>query len=59
MWENLLVIGKGIKVTASNLIEEFQPIFSESQIQKQKEMDTYTYFCDFVHTLDMKGLFTA
>lgn len=57
MWESVLVVGKGVKVTPTTLIDGIHVIYSESQMKRQKEADTYTYFCDFIHTLAMKGKF--
>ena len=44
MWERLLVIGKGVKMTASNLIDELAATYSESQLRKEKEIDTHLHF---------------
>ena len=54
MWESVFVIGTEGTITASILIDEMQPLFSESQLKKDKESDTYTFFCDLIHSLESK-----
>lgn len=57
VWETVFVVGKGHQVTASSLIDSFDVLHSESQVKRESEADTYTYFCDFIHSVDMKGKF--
>ena len=56
VWKTALVIGKGIPVTANSLIESFDVLYSDSQAKQEAEADTYTYFCDFIHSVDMNGV---
>ena len=55
IWEPVFVSGKGPAVTANSLIECLDTEYSESQVKREKEADTYTYFCDFVYCVEMKG----
>lgn len=55
LWEPVFVIGKGHQVTANSLIDSFDIVYSESQVKREAEADTYTYFCDFVHSVHLKG----
>ena len=55
MWERILVVGKSVAMTATNLIDKLDAVFSESQLRKEKEVDTFAFFCYFIHTLGMKG----
>ncbi len=42
IWEDAFVAGKGMQVTANSL-------------QRNTEADAYMYFCDFIHSVHMKG----
>ena len=55
VWETVFVIGKGNQVTASSLIDSFDVEHSENQVKRETEADTFTYFCEFIHSVDMKG----
>ena len=55
LWEPVFVIGKGHQVTSHSLIDSFDTVYSESQVKQEAEADTYTYFCDFVHSVHLKG----
>ena len=55
VWETVFVIGKGNQVTASSLIDSFDVEHSENQVKRETEADTFTYFCEFMHSVDMKG----
>ena len=55
VWETVFVIGKGNPVTASSLIDSFDVKHSENQVKRENKADTFTYFCDFVHSVDMQG----
>lgn len=57
IWENVFVIGKGLPVTANSLIESFDVVYSVSQMERELEADTYTYFCVFIHNVDMKVVY--
>lgn len=43
MWERILVVGKGVTMTATNLIDELDAVFSESQLRKEMEVDTFAF----------------
>ena len=43
------------KVTASSLIDSFDVKHSENQVKRETEADTFTYFCEFIHSVNMKG----
>ena len=55
VWETVFVIGKGNQVTARALIDSFDVEHSENQVKRETEADTFTYFCEFIHSVDMKG----
>ena len=55
VWENVFVIGKGNQITASSLIDLFDVKHSENQVKRETEAGTFTYFCEFIHSVDMKG----
>ncbi|XP_046844259.1 uncharacterized protein LOC124438266 isoform X3 [Xenia sp. Carnegie-2017] len=40
------------KLSADTFLNEIIPTFSSSQIHKEKEVDVYKIFCDYVQTLD-------
>lgn len=56
VWAPVLVAGKGQPVTATSLIDCFGPQYSDSQMKKEKEADTYTYLCDFIYSVEMKSM---
>ncbi|XP_046844260.1 uncharacterized protein LOC124438267 isoform X1 [Xenia sp. Carnegie-2017] len=43
------------KLSADTFLNEIIPTFSSSQIHKEKEVDVYKIFCDYVQTLDTEG----
>jgi hypothetical protein len=43
-------------MSSDALIEEILPSFSMSQILKEKEVDAYKYFCDYVESLPEDGM---
>ena len=55
LWEPVFVIGKGHQVTANSFIDSFDTVYSDSQVKREAEADTYTFFCDFVHSMHLKG----
>ena len=58
LWEPLFDPNNAsFKFSPDNFLDEMIPKFSSSQIYKQKEIDVYKIFCDYVQTLDIEGLF--
>ena len=55
IWEDLFVVGKGTEVTANSLLENFEVLHSDQQMKRNAEADTYTYFCDFIHSVYLNG----
>lgn len=55
VWETVFVVGKGHPVTANSLIDSFDIQYSESQVKREAEADTHTFFCDFIHSVGMNG----
>ncbi len=55
IWEDAFVAGKGMQVTANSLLENFEVLHSDQQMQRNTEADAYMYFCDFIHSVHMKG----
>ena len=43
------------KLSADTFLNEIIPTFSSSQIHKEKEIDVYKIFCDYVQTIDTEG----
>ena len=43
MWEGLLVLGKGVNVTASSLIDDLHPIYSESQLRLSQLLTHFSW----------------
>lgn len=55
IWECAFVAGKGIEVTANSLLESFEVLYSDQQMERNTEADVYMYFSDFIHSVHMKG----
>ena len=55
MWEPVFVVGVGVPVTATMLLDEMHVEYSSSQLKREKEADTFTYFSDFLHGLESSG----
>ena len=56
LWEPIFDPNNAIfHMSSDALIEEICPSFSTSQMLKEKEVDTYKYFCDYVQSLPEDG----
>ena len=56
LWEPLFdPDNTSLKLSAEKFLDEIIPTFSCSQICKEKEIDVYKIFCDYVQTLDIEG----
>ncbi len=60
VWEPLLSQGGyNNQYTADEFIDQVTAEFSSSQIQKNKEVNVYKYFCDFIMDLNVPdGMYT-
>lgn len=55
IWEPVFVASEGAEVTGSSVLDEIEPIYSESQLNRHKETDVYYQFSEFVHDLASNG----
>ena len=53
LWENVFSFSKrSDDLTAEELMDQLVANFSISQVQKEKEIDVYKFFCDFLQAID-------
>ena len=57
VWEVVFVEGKGLQVTSNSLLENIDVIYSERQLERASEADTFQYFSDFLHDVHMGGMY--
>ena len=48
--------GNTFKLTAEEILDQSSPEFSESQLLKSLEVDTYKYFCDVMEAVENGGI---
>ena len=46
LWHMMFQSGSFFSLSADEFLDELIPVFSESQIRKNTEIDVYKYFCD-------------
>ena len=44
------------KISPEKFLDQIIPTFSSSQIHKEKEIDVYKIFCDYVQAMEIEGL---
>ena len=54
VWGTVFVVGKGHPVTANCLIDSFDIQYSESQVKREAEADTHTFFVS-LYSVGMNG----
>ncbi len=52
LWRVLFESGNTFKISAEELLEQIVVDFSVSQLAKEKEIDTYKFFCDVLEAID-------
>ena len=57
LWKILFYSDGFFRLSADEMLDEFVAAFSDSQLRKPAEVDTYKYFCDAVQSIDDGGKF--
>ncbi|XP_046844789.1 putative nuclease HARBI1 [Xenia sp. Carnegie-2017] len=52
LWRVLFVCGNIFQVSADYILDQIQVDFSSSQLEKEKEFDTFKYFADVLEAID-------
>ena len=57
LWELVFKLSNdSFKISAEKFLDQIIPTFSSSQILKEKEIDVYKIFCDYVQAMEVEGL---
>ena len=57
LWEPVFDLGNdSFKISPEKFLDQIIPTFSSSQIFKEKEIDVYKIFCDYVQVMEAEGL---
>ena len=57
LWEPVFDLGNdSFKISPEKFLDQIILTFSSSQIFKEKEIDVYKIFCDYVQAMEAKGL---
>lgn len=57
LWKILFHSDGFFKLSGDEILDEFTAVFSDSQLKKVAEVDTYKYFCDAIQSIDVGGKF--
>ena len=55
LWKPVFVSGVDVPVNANLFLSQVEAVHHDSQMKREKEIDAYMFFCDFVHCLDTEG----
>ncbi len=55
IWQPVFESGNIFKLSAEEILDQSIVEFSESQLKKEAESDTYKYFCDVLEAIDNGG----
>lgn len=55
IWRPVFESGNLFKLSAEEILDQITVEFSESQMAKEKEIDTYKFFCDVLEAIDSGG----
>ena len=56
MWRSIFTLGGIPQLSPTTLLDEFIVNYSESQVTKEKEIDVFYHFSNYVNSLDLDGL---
>lgn len=55
IWQPVFESGNIFRLSAQEILDQSIVEFSESQVKKEAEIDTYKYFCDVLEAIDNGG----
>ena len=52
IWQPVFGNGNSFQITADEFLEQLDAEYSDSQIKKNAEIDTFKFFCDTIQNID-------